>query len=186
MTLELTRRRFSVDEYERMGEAGILGEDDRVELLDGEIVEMTPIGSRHAATVKRLIALFSERLGNRAQIGAQDPVWLDESSEPQPDLVLLRPRADFYAAGHPTPEDILLLVEVADTSLRVDRQVKIPLYARAGIVEIWLIDLEQSRALVHRDPSEEGYGVVTEVQPDESLAPLAFPEEAFTLKDMLP
>jgi len=186
MTLELTRRRFSVDEYERMGEAGILGEDDRVELLDGEIVEMTPIGSRHAATVNRLNALFAGRLGNLAQIGIQNPIRLDDLSEPQPDLVLLRPRSDFYAASLPTPEDILLLVEVADSSLRVDRQVKIPLYARAGIVEIWLIDLEQSRALVHRDPSEEGYGVVTEVQPDESLATLAFPEEAFTLKDMLP
>lgn len=186
MTLELTRRRFSVDEYERMGEAGILGEDDRVELLDGEIVEMTPIGARHAATVKRLNALFTERLGHRVQIGVQDPVWLDEHSEPQPDLALLRPRADFYAAGHPTPEDILLLVEVADSSLRVDRQIKIPLYARAGISEVWLIDLEARRVLVHRDPTEQGYGVVSEVQSDESIAPLAFPEHAFAVKEMVP
>lgn len=186
MTLELTRRRFSVDEYDRMGEAGILGEDDRVELLDGEIVEMTPIGSRHAATVKRLIALFTDSLGSRVQIGAQDPVQLNDYSEPQPDLVLLRPHADFYAAGHPTPEDILLLVEVADSSLRVDRLVKIPLYARAGVSEVWLIDLEQSRALVHRGPSEQGYGVVSEVDADESLAPLAFPEQSFALGDILP
>lgn len=186
MTLEMTRRRFTVDEYERMGEAGILGEDDRVELLDGEIVEMTPIGSRHAATVNRLNALFARRLGSVAQVGIQNPIWLGDNSEPQSDLVLLRPRSDFYAAGHPTPADILLLVEVADSSLRVDRLVKIPLYAEAGVSEVWLIDLEQSRILVHRDPSERSYLTVTETHSDESLTPLAFPEQSFALKDILP
>jgi len=186
MTLELTRRRFSVDEYDRMGEAGILGEDDRVELLDGEIVEMTPIGSRHAATVKRLIALFTVRLGSQVQIGVQDPVRLDEFSEPQPDLALLRPRADFYAAGHPGPADLLLLVEVADSSLRVDRLVKVPLYARAGVPEVWLIDLERSRIVVHREPIEDRYQMIFEAQPGAALSPLALPEQSFAVEALLP
>src|SRR2546426_2118990 len=143
MSITLEKRRFTVDEYHRMAEAGIFSEDESVELLEGEIVEMTPISSRHAACVNKLTRLFTRELGERVVVSVQNPVALTETSEPQPDLALLRPRADFYAAGHPGPEDVLLMVEVADTSATSDRAVKVPLYARAGIEEVWLIDLQK-------------------------------------------
>ncbi len=153
MAVEILRRRFTVVEYHRMGEAGILREDDRVELIDGEIVQMTPIGSRHAACVKRLNQLFARAVGDQAVVSVQDPIAIPPESEPQPDLALLRPRADFYASGHPGPADVLLVVEVADTSAPFDRGVKIPLYARAGIPEVWLVDLITDTVEVHRRSS---------------------------------
>ena len=125
-----------------MGQAGILGEDDRLELLEGEIVEMAPIGSRHQSVVDRLTRLFSNRVGDAAVVRVQGPVRLGDDSEPQPDLLLLRRRADFYATAHPGPEDVLLLVEVPDTSTEYDREVKLPLYARHGIAEVWLVGLD--------------------------------------------
>jgi hypothetical protein len=141
MGVQLARRLFTVAEYHKMAEAGILSEDDRVELLEGEIVAMSPIGSRHAGTVKRLLDQFIPLQGARRVIlSVQDPIRLGEYSEPQPDLALLRPRADFYASSHPGPEDVLLIIEVADQSAAVDREVKVPLYARWGIPEVcWWI-----------------------------------------------
>lgn len=134
MSIQVRMRRFDVDEYQRMVRAGILGEHDRVELLDGRIVEMTPIGQRHAACVRRLNNLFADRSRDRAIVDVQNPVYLDRWSLPQPDLILLRPRPDFYPT-HPEPRDILLVVEVADTSLRFDREMKFPAYARCDIRE---------------------------------------------------
>jgi Uma2 family endonuclease len=157
MAIELVRHRFTVADFHRMAEAGILGGDDRVELIDGEIVEMTPIGSRHAACVDRLAQLFFEQVGRRAIVRVQSPIRLGEHSEPQPDVTLLRPHPDFYAASHPRPEDVLLVVEVAETSAQLDRAVKAPLYARAGIPELWLVDLEAEAIVVHRLASSEGY-----------------------------
>lgn len=116
MSVALVRHRFTVDEYYRMAQAGIFSEDDRVELLDGEIVERSPIDSKHAGCVKGLTHFFGQKLGDRAVVGVQDPIRLGEYSEPQPDLALLKPRADFYRNAHPTAEDVLLVVEVADTS----------------------------------------------------------------------
>lgn len=154
---QLVRHRFSVDDYERMGQAGVLGEDDRVELLEGEIVDMTPIGSRHAACVDRLTAVFSERLGGRAIVRVQNPVRLDDWSEPQPDIALLRVRDDYYAGAHPGPDDVLLLVEVADASAASDRLSKLPLFAAAGIAETWLLDLTASTVEIYRDPAAGRY-----------------------------
>ncbi len=119
----IRRHRFNVADYHRMGEAGILNEDDRVELIDGEIIEMTPIGSPHGGRVKQLNYLLTRAVGEEAIIAAQDPVILGDRSEPEPDLALLRPRADFYKESHPQPDDVLLLIEVADTSLEKDCQV---------------------------------------------------------------
>jgi Uma2 family endonuclease len=141
MGVQLARRLFTVAEYHKMAEAGILSEDDRVELLEGEIVAMSPIGSRHAGLVNRLNRLFSQRAGDQVVVSVQNPVRLGGYSEPQPDLALLRPRADFYTSSHPGPEDVLLAVEVAETSAAVDREVKVPLYARFGVPEVWLVDL---------------------------------------------
>jgi Uma2 family endonuclease len=148
MVLELTRRRFTTAEYARMAEVGVLGEDDRLELIDGEILELAPIGSAHAACVRRMTGLFARLLSERVQVSIQNPIDLDEHTQPQPDLVLLLPRNDFYATGHPTAADILLLVEVAETSDEYDRQIKVPLYARHGINEVWLVDLRGRRVFV--------------------------------------
>lgn len=152
-----TRHRFTVDDYYRMGEAGVLGEDDRVELIDGEIIDLSPVGSRHAACVKRLNHLLASRLGAGVITGAQDPVRLSDLSEPQPDVSVLRRRDDFYAAGHPAADDVLLLIEVADTSLAFDRDVKAPLYARAGVCEVWVVDLDGETVDVFHDPAQTGY-----------------------------
>ena len=160
MKSAVARRRFTVREYYRMAEAGILHEDDRIELIEGDIIEMAPIGHRHTACVKRLNHLFIEQLGLRVVISVQDPIRLSPRSEPQPDLALLRPRADFYAGAHPGPADVLLIVEVVDTSLPYDRR-KLRLYARAGIPCVWLVILSARRIEVHREPTAGGYRSVT-------------------------
>ena len=180
------RRRFTLDEYHRMGETGILGADDRVELIEGEIFEMTPIGSRHAATVARIHHLFSIRLGDRAVVWIQNPLLLvRHQSEPEPDVMLLAPRSDFYASGLPEPPAVQLLVEVADSSLLYDRRTKLPLYARAGVGETWLIDLEASRVEVHRGPGSSSYRDASIPPVDERFAPLAFPDLTVTVRDLL-
>jgi Uma2 family endonuclease len=147
---QLQRRLFTADEFHRIAEAGILREDDRVELVDGEIVEMTPIGSHHAACVDRLNVLLQRSVDGRGIVRVQGPIRLDAHSEPQPDLSVLALRTDFYASAHPTPSNVLLVVEVAETSARYDRDIKIPLYARAAIPETWLVDLtERARGDFH-------------------------------------
>jgi Uma2 family endonuclease len=186
MSVVLKTRRFTVDEYHRMGEAGILSEDDRVELLAGEIVEMSPIGPLHAGTVDRLTALFSSRLGNRVIVRVQNPLQLRaEDSEPQPDMTLLRPRADFYTRAHPEAEDVYLVIEVADTSLEKDRRIKLPIYARAGILEAWLLDVEAQRLEVHRSPTSTGYQEVRVLQRGEAVALQAFPDLDLTVDHLL-
>ena len=185
MALQLPRRLFTTAEYHRMAEAGVLAEDDRVELIDGEILEMSPIGSRHAACVARLTSLFAQTLGAAAIVWGQNPIHLGERSEPEPDLALLPPRADFYAAGHPGPDDVLLLIEVADTSILYDRQVKVPLYARSGIPEVWLVDLDQQHVAIHRDPTPEGYGIARVARPGETISPTAIPDLAIAVSDIL-
>ncbi len=176
MTDTIQRRLFTTDEYHVMLEAGILHEDDRVELIEGEILEMAPIGSFHVGGVNRLNALFTSLLGSRAVVSVQNPVVLDNYSEPEPDLVILRFRADYYASALPTPSDVLLLVEVADSSLKFDRDVKAGLYARHGVPEVWLQDIEHSALLVHRNPSPEGYRDVRIFRRGEQVSPLELPD----------
>ncbi|MBV9280113.1 MAG: Uma2 family endonuclease [Chloroflexi bacterium] len=185
MALHVTRRRFTADEYHQMAEAGILLEDDRVELIEGEIVEMSPIGRHHASAVNRLTNLFVPTFADVAIVSVQNPIRLSDDTEPQPDLTLLRPRSDFYDAGHPGPEDILLVVEVADTSVAYDRGLKIPLYWRSGIAESWLIDLTRGTVTVYGDVGPSGYGTSREVRRGEQLAPLAFPDRVLAIADML-
>jgi hypothetical protein len=186
MAVTLRHRRFTLDEYHRLGEAGILGKDDRVELVEGEIIEMAPIGSRHAATVARIHHLFSTRLGDRAVVWSQSPLVLaGYQSELQPDLMLLTPRADFYAGRLPEPPDVRLLIEVADASLPYDRRTKLPLYARAGVVEAWLVDLAADLVERHRDETGGRYREVHVPRPDEPFSPVAFPDLMVTLRDLL-
>jgi Uma2 family endonuclease len=179
------RRRFTVGDYHRMAEAGILGRDDRVELLDGAVVEMAPIGPLHAGHVNRLTALFTGRLGSRAVVSVRNPVVLSGYSELQPDLVLLRPRADFYTNAHPQPPDILLIVEVADTTAALDRRVKVPLYAAAGVREVWLLDLPTEGLEVYRDPTAGGYRDARVLARGERLAPQAFPDLTLEVSNLL-
>src|SRR5437870_3088480 len=142
MATEYARRRFTVDEYHKMGEAGILDEDDRVELLDGEIVQMSPINVPHAVCVDRLNMLFAPALVGRGIVRVQAPIYIDEINEPQPDVILLK-LADYLSRQpqHPGPDDILLLIEVADSTVGADRRQKMPRYARAGIAEVWLVNI---------------------------------------------
>lgn len=185
MAFQLVKRLFTVDDYHKMGTVGILSEDDRVELIEGEIVEMTPIGSRHAGCVNRLNKLFSERMGRHAILSVQNPICLGERSEPQPDLALLRARADYYASAHPEPGDILLVVEVAETSTDYDREVKVALYSRAGIPETWLVDLESELVEVYRNPCSKGYSEIQRAVRGRGLAPQAFPDVEFAVDDIL-
>lgn len=156
MSIVITRR-FTAREYHLMAEAGVLGPDERVELIEGEIVEMSPIGSRHARCVDRLTALLVPLVVGRAIVRVQNPVALSEISEPQPDLSLLAYREDFYPQ-HPGAADVLLIIEVADSSLMSDRRVKVPLYGRSGVTETWLVDLVSARVEVYRLPGAHGYG----------------------------
>ena len=152
------RRRFDVAAYYRMAETGILAPEDRVELIDGEIVEMAPIGSAHGGTTDCLTSLVARAAAEgRVQVRVQGPLRLDPLNEPQPDLMLLRPRADFYRTSHPTAADVLLLVEVADSSLAFDRGPKLALYARHGVPEVWIVDLAGRAVEICRQPGQGGY-----------------------------
>ncbi|WP_017721776.1 Uma2 family endonuclease [Kamptonema formosum] len=185
MSLELLRRQFTVKTYQKMIEAGIFTEEDRVELIRGEIIEMTPIGRRHAAYVNRLVTLFTGCLGNRAIVAPQNPVELGERSQPQPDVALLQPRPDFYEAVYPQPENIFLLVEVADTAVESDRLVKIPLYAEEGILEVWLVDINEECVEVYRQPAPAGYQEVRKCRRGDSLSLLAFPDITIIADEVL-
>lgn len=179
------RRRFTREQYHRMGESGILAEADRVELIDGDVVDLSAIKSRHAATVSRIAHLFSTRLGARALVWTQNPLSLTAlQSEPMPDLMLLVPRPDFYAAGFPEAASVRLLVEVADTSLFYERQTKLPLYARAGIVEAWVAIPEARRLEIHRNGGRLRYRSVRLPTADEVFAPAAFPDLKLKLRDL--
>ncbi len=174
--VERVRRLFTVEEYQRMGEAGVFGPEERVELIDGEIFEMSPIGPRHAGTVMNLTRLLVQGLGDRAWVSPQNPVVIAPRSQPQPDLQVLRQRPVRYSAAHPTEADVLLAIEVADTSVRFDRTVKQRLYARAGMVEFWLVDTDADRIDIHRAPAGDRYADVRSAGRGESVSPAAFPD----------
>ena len=185
MAVEVTRRRFTADEYQEMGRAGILREDDYVELIDGEVLAMSPIGPPHIGTVNRLNHLFARLVGDAAIVQVQLPVRLDSYSEPQPDLALLRPRADFYGTAAAGPDDVLLAVEVAQSSLAYDRNVKAALYARRGIAEYWIVDLNGGEVIRHTEPVDGRYRRVAAVPHDYEFAPGLLPACVVTTRDIL-
>ena len=184
MALPPLKGPFTVDTYQRLAELGILGEDDRVELIDGQVVEMSPIGDRHASCVRRLNGLFARHLLDVAVIDVQNPVVLGHRDAPQPDVTLLAPRADAYP-HHPRAQDILLGIEVADTTVAYDRDVKLPLYARVGIPEAWLVDLERDRIQVCREPAGGRYVSVRAVSRGNTITPLRFPTMTVAADDVL-
>ncbi len=185
MSIQLVKKRFTTEQYHQMGKVGIFKENDRVELLEGEIVEMSPIGRRHTACVNRFTQLFSQLLGKKVIVSVQNPIILNNFSEPQPDISLLKPRTDFYESGHPQAPDILLVVEVADTTIDYDRDVKIPLYANNGICEVWLVDIVEQTLTVYRQPTSDGYREVLILHRGESLFLQSFPEIILTVDEIL-
>ena len=157
MSRQLAKRLISVAEYERMGEAGILNPADRLELLEGEIYEMSPIGSPHAACVDTLAYILHGLARRRYMVRVQNPVRLNDFSEPQPDVALVRWRDDFYRRAHPTPADVLLVIEVADSTVETDRSVKLPLYAGAGVPEVWIVNLPGEAVEIYAGPQGTAY-----------------------------
>ncbi|MEM7118551.1 MAG: Uma2 family endonuclease [Chloroflexota bacterium] len=176
MTIALTRRLFTTDEYDRMIESGILTKADRVELIRGEIFAMSPVGPRHAAIVNRLTRLIGRYLQERAIVSVQNPIRLSDHSEPEPDVALLHNRPDFYEQAHPEPEDVFLAIEVADSTRSYDVEVKADLYAEAGIQELWILDVAAKEVLVYRQPTASGYAIVKTHGHGDSLVLLAFPD----------
>ena len=186
MSVPLKRYHFNVAEFYRMVDAGILTPDDCVELIEGEIIEMSPTGSRHAACVDRIVnKLLSRFAGRDAIVRVQSPIRLSDFSEPQPDATLLRARADFYSQAHPTPDDVLLLVEVSDTTAAYDKRVKVPLYARSGIVEAWVVDLAQEKIEVYARPVGGSYQQFAEARRGESVTSATVPGLALAIEDII-
>ena len=182
MAVRLKKRPLTTEQFERMIHAGILAEADRLELLDGEIVEMAPIGHRHAWYVNRVADLLYQLAGAEFLVSVQNPVELNATTRPQPDVALVRRRPDVYPHRLPRPEDIVLVVEVADTTAESDRVVNIPLYARAGIPEAWLLDIETDHVDVFRAPGPDAYREVRSVGPGEELSVLALPGLSFAAR----
>jgi Uma2 family endonuclease len=180
-----TKHRFNVNEYYRMGETGVLPPDARVELLDGEIIDMSPIGPFHSSVTKYLIKAFSNAAKDRWILSVGDPLRLGDFSEPQPDLMLLKPAADFYRKSHPKPADVYLLIEVADTSLDADIQEKLPVYGRAGIAEAWIVNLNERTIGVFRQPHFDGYSSKSVVAAGDAAKPQSFPDIAIDVADLL-
>jgi Uma2 family endonuclease len=182
---EVFRGPFTRADYYRMAELGILRDGVRVELLDGLVVEKGMIGPRHAGCVNRLNQMIFRLTAGRVTLGVQSPVVLDDRSEPEPDVTVLAYRADGYAERHPLPEDVLLLIEAADSSVAKDRGIKLPLYARAGIREYWLVDLEAGAIEVYREPGPHGYASLRRATRSDRLTPLLLPDVTLSGSDIL-
>ena len=185
MSVKLLKRKFTVEEYHLMASAGVFKEGDRLELIAGEIIEMSPIGMRHAACVRRLDVLLNQKLSGRAIVDTQNPVVLNNTSEPEPDVALLKLRGDFYEIAHPRPGDCFLLVEVADSTIDYDREVKIPLYAKNGVIEVWLVDLNGEAIEVYRQPGVNGYQYRSRFVRGQTLSVGAFANVSLTVDEVL-
>ena len=185
MSVELLRQLFTVDQYYKMLEAGILTEDKRVELIRGEIIKMSPIGIHHADCVDNLTELLILRLAKTVTVRVQNPVRLNDNSEPQPDISLLQRRQGFRQTQHPQPENVFLLIEVSDTTVKYDQEVKIPLYAENNILEVWLVNLTEKCLEVYREPTANGYEIVQTFQRGETVTIQALPNVTFTVDEIL-
>ena len=180
------RHRLSIADFLRMAQVGILREDDRIELIKGELIDMAPIGSKHASTVGVLTKLVILAAGEQGFVTSQSPVVLNDDSQPQPDLLLLKWRADYYVSALPQPGDVLLLIEVSDATLHFDRDIKIPLYAKSGIPEVWLVNLEDRTIEVYREPSPEGYKLMLRPSREDAISPIHFAGFVLTPKNLFP
>jgi Uma2 family endonuclease len=179
--VEIARWAISVADYHRIHEAGILGEDDRVELIDGEVRVMSPIGTAHAAIVNRYLALLSAQVGQNAIVSVQNPVQVNDTSEPQPDLALLKYRDDFYAKATPTAADVLLIIEVSDTTLAYDRLEKLPRYSLSGIPEVWITDVDGQAVERYTDPQGNQYATKQTFKRGQSISVQALPTVSLSI-----
>jgi Uma2 family endonuclease len=185
MAVEYQRWKVTVETFNRMIEDGYFAPEERVELIRGELIQTPPIGHEHAGHVNQFVRLFRRLDDDAAVLSLQNPVELRDLSRPQPDVALLRPRADAYARSNPTADDVLLLIEVADTSSAYDRQVKGPLYAESGISDYWIVNLREEQVVVYRDPTPTGYRSEQVLRRGEMVSPLAFPDLEIAVADIL-
>jgi len=185
MVAAYEQRPISVEDFSRIEEAGVFAPEERVELLDGKLIALPQVGPRHAGAVTRLTHLLMSRLGDRALVRVRLPALIDDYSEPLPDLLVTRVEQDYFSSRHPSATDVLLLIEVADTSLAYDQDKKLPTYARDGIAEVWIVDLKANRLLVYRDPRGDQYESTIVLHPKEMLAPLAFPDIQLAVADIV-
>jgi Uma2 family endonuclease len=181
-----SRTRISVERFQRMIERGVLSKDDRVELIQGEMIDMPPIGSRHAFTLTELGMRLTRAASEGLRVTIQCPLVLSTDSQPEPDLMLLREKVGNYAEALPAPEDVLLLVEVSDTSLDYDRVTKLPLYAQYGIAEVWIVNLRERRIELYQQPGTQGYASRRDCKPGERLAPSGAPAAVLNVADLFP
>lgn len=181
----LQRHRLTVDEYHRMGDAGLLAPDARVELIEGEIIDMAPMKSRHATVVNQLVEVLVKAINGRAIVTCQTPLRLSDHSEPEPDLMLLKPREDRYRDATPTPADLMLVIEVSETTLPYDRNIKLPLYARHGVPELWIVDLVNNLVRFYRRPAGENYADITATETPGDTPVAALPGLTIDLRGVL-
>lgn len=179
-----SRFRLNLDAFHALAAVGVFPPHVRVELIDGDLIEMPAIGSRHAAMVSRLVRCLGAQVAEQAIVSPQNPIILGQYSQPQPDICLLKPRADFYSEQLPTLADVLLLIEVSDSTLVYDRDEKLPLYARHGIAEVWLVDLPQAQLIAHRRPGSTGFSECITLAGDQRLSPVALPGLSIGLDDL--
>ncbi len=180
----ITRRKITVEEYEVMYEAGVFKPDERLELINGEILKVAPMNAPHISYVIRLSRIFTERLTKRAIVSTQLPIVINEDSEPEPDISILQWRSDDYFSGKPSAQDVYAIIEVASTSLVYDRQVKVPLYARAGVPEVWIVKVQERELEVYRSPKGEAYSESRVLKPSDKIALLAFPDVEVRLSEV--
>jgi len=190
MTLT-TAKRFTIDEYHRLGDLGFFTEDDRVELIRGEIMQMAAKGTPHTVCCSNLLRELAGLVANRATLRCQDPIILPSNSEPEPDFVIARNRADNYLSAHPNPSDILLVIEIADSTLKYDQEVKIPLYAEAGISDYWIFNLVNDQLETYSEPYQDmqvnfGYSAKRIVLPNKTIALPCFPDLSLDLSKIFP
>ena len=185
MQTAIHQRRFTSVEYYRMGEVGIFGPEERLELIDGYIVEMSPIGNRHMLCLDQATELFVLAFAGKARVTVQGPLKLNLRNVPQPDLVLFKFKPGYRYSTRPNSQNCYLVMEVSDSTLRYDTKIKVPLYAKTGVPEVWVEDLKHQRLLVYRDPEGETYQTQLTLSADDSIAPLAFPDTPFRVRDLL-
>jgi Uma2 family endonuclease len=183
--MESVRKLFTADDVVKMAEAGLFGDEERIELIDGEILEMTPVGDRHMMCVERATAFMTEAFGRKAIVSIQNALRLNIHNMPQPDVVVYKPRYDFYESARRTPADVLFLVEISDSTFRRDRYVKLPRFARYGIPEVWIEDLKRDLILVFRSPDGDQYRTQLTLRRGDSISPLAFPKSMFLVDDLI-
>ncbi|MEG4799156.1 Uma2 family endonuclease [Microcoleus sp. ARI1-B5] len=181
-----TLRKWTVKEYQKLGEMGFFHPEERVELISGNIIKMSAKGTAHTSATRRTATLLRDLLENLAAVYTQDPIALDDNSEPEPDIAVVRIDPFDYATHHPTPSEVYLIIEVADSSLAYDREIKAQIYARSGIVDYWVVNVNERQLHVFREPADDGYQSEVILEETASISPLQFPAFNIAIQELLP